>query len=168
MSVSGVSDLTESIVYSCVRFCVKERKGRMKTIKWLKRIVLMIGFALFVLLGIACLSLGDEYEEMRRLRDFEFVRRMLDYDEGEEFQCQGIRTYHNDDCSHAYITLPDGQTVFMACFVELGGTMYGGYKDGYYYAAKPVNGGWQIQRQNENVLRRQGMPPRVSPADDRK
>ena len=140
----------------------------MKIIKWLKRIVLMIGVALFTLLGIAYLALIDEYDTMRRHRDFEFVRRMLDYDEGEEFQCQGIRIYHNDNGSHAYITLPDGQTVFMACLVELGDDMYGGYKDGYYYAAKSVTGDWQIRRQNENALRRSGMPPHVMPTGSRK
>ena len=140
----------------------------MKIIKWLKRIVLLIGIVLFAFLGIAYLELNDEYDTMRRHRDFEFVRRMLDYDEGEEFQCQGIRIYHNDNGSHAYITLPDGQTVFMARLVELGDDMYGGYKDGYYYAAKSVNGDWQIRRQNENALRRSGMPPRVMPTGSRK
>ena len=133
----------------------------MKIIKWLKRIVLMIGVVLFVLLGIAYLDLNDEYDTLRRHRDFEFVRRMLDYDEGEEFQCQGIRTYHNDYGSHAYITLPDGQAVFMACLVELSDDMYGGYNDGYYYVAKSVNGDWRIRRQKENALRRPGMPPRL-------
>ena len=139
----------------------KKGIGKMKTIKWLKRIVLMIGVALFTLLGIAYLALIDEYDTMRRHRDFEFVRRMLDYDEGEEIQCRGIRIYHIDDGSHAYITLPDGKTVFMACLVELDGDMYGGYNDGYYYAAKSVNGDWQVRRQKENALRRSGMLPRA-------
>ena len=43
--------------------------------------------------------------------------------------------------------------------------MYGGYKDGYYYAAKPMNGDWQIRRQHENALLRTGMPPRAKSAD---
>ena len=139
----------------------------MKIAKWLKWIVLATGVALFALLGFAYYCLADEYYVLRRNRDFEFVRRMLDYDEGEEFQCLGIRNYLNDDPRKSYscISLPDGQTVFMPCLVQAGDNMYGGYKDGYYYAAKPMNGDWQIRRQHENALLRTGMPPRAKSAD---
>ena len=137
----------------------------MKLIKWLKWFVVVVGVALFVLLGLGYSGMVDEYDKLSRLRDFEFMRRMLDYDEGEVVQFKSTRSYHNDNGSYAYITLQDGQIMFMTCLVELGNAMYGGYNDGYYYVAKIINGDWQIRRQRENVLRQPGMPPRVPPTD---
>ena len=114
-------------------------------------------FGAFVLLLVICLALyaigaEEEREHFRVERDYLFVLRMLESDEGEEFRPPsgtGLRTYINDGGTIAYLSLGDGVSVQMKDF---GKGRFACYNDGYFYVAKPVNGDYVFRRQDATKL----------------
>ncbi len=114
-------------------------------------------FGAFVLLLVICLAVyaigaEEEREHFRVERDYLFVLRMLESDEGEEFRPPpgtGLRTYINDGGTIAYLSLGDGVSVQMKDF---GKGRFACYNDGYFYVAKPVNGDYVFRRQDATKL----------------
>ena len=114
-------------------------------------------FGALVLLLVICLAVyaigaEEEREHFRVERDYLFVLRMLESDEGEEFRLPagtGLRTYINDGGTIAYLPLGDGVNVQMKDF---GKGRFACYNDGYFYVAKPVNGDYVFRRQDATKL----------------
>ena len=125
------------------------------------RIKRTLKFSLFFLyLGLLVLAfyeyygLRQEREKYRIARNYLCVLRMLNFDEGDEFQLlpgTNFRTYINDDRTSANISLIDGATIRMKDF---GNGRFVGYRhsDGCFYVAKPVAGDYVLRRQNVSKM----------------
>ena len=128
-----------------------------KTKKRLKLFGLATGFALLLALsGILFLlwcAAVDDYAALRRKRDYEFVKRMADLNEGTICPISNMREYLNETgFSYAYVDLQDGRTLRMIePSKELAG-VYALYEGDYYYLAKKVNGECVLRRQHESAL----------------
>ena len=127
--------------------------GRKKKVgKFLFRILKLL---LVVGLVVMTACLYDDREHFRIERDYLFVLRMLELDEGEEFELLpgkgGFRTYINRNGSYACIFLDDGTTVTMS---DLGNGRFAGYSSSAdcFYVAKPVNGDYVFRRHGASTL----------------
>ena len=120
-----------------------------RTLKFLFGALVLL---LVICLGVYAIGANEEREHFRVERDYLFVLRMLESDEGEEFRLPsgtGLRTYINDGGTIAYLSLGDGVSVQMNDF---GKGRFACYNDGYFYVAKPVNGDYVFRRQDATKL----------------
>ena len=120
-----------------------------KTLKFLfgALVLLLVGY-----LALYAIGADEEREHFRVERNYLFVLRMLESDEGEEFRLPsgtGLRTYIKDGGTIAYLSLGDGVSVQMKDF---GKGRFACYNDGYFYVAKPVNGDYVFRRQDATKL----------------